>query len=148
LAPDEDRLEVFARWLTAPDNPYFAKAAVNRIWYHLFGRGIVDPVDDLRGTNPPCNAPLLEALADGFVRHGFDRKHLIPTILKSRPYQPRAAPTATNEADDIYFSHARVRLLPAEALLDAISTATESPEKFPGMPLGATAASLPDGEYK
>jgi hypothetical protein len=148
LTPNEDRLEALARWLTAPENPYFARAAVNRIWYHLFGRGIVEPVDDLRGTNPPCNEPLLEALAADFVRHGFDRKHLIRTILQSRTYQLRANAMATNEADDIYFSHARVRLLPAEALLDAISTATESPEKFPGMPLGATAVSLPDGEYK
>ncbi len=148
LAPDADRLEVFARWLTAPDNPFFARAAVNRIWYHLFGRGIVDPVDDLRGTNPPCNAPLLEALAEDFVRHGFDRKYLIRTILQSRTYQLSSATTATNEADEIYFSHARIRLLPAEALLDAISTATESPEKFPGLPLGTPAAELPDGEYK
>jgi hypothetical protein len=148
LAPGEDRLEALARWLTAPENPYFARAAVNRIWYHLFGRGIVDPVDDLRGTNPPCNEPLLEALAADFVRHGFDRKHLIRTVLRSRTYQLSASPTATNEADDVYFSHARVRLLPAEALLDAISAATESPEKFPGLPPGTTAAALPDGEYK
>jgi hypothetical protein len=148
LRPEEDRREVFARWLTGPENPFFARAAVNRIWYHLFGRGIVDPVDDLRSTNPPSNEALLDALAADFVRHGFDRKHLIRTIMKSRTYQLGSQTTATNADDEKYFSHARVRLLGAEQLLDAIGAATDVPEKFPGFPLGTAAVALPDGEYK
>jgi hypothetical protein len=148
IRPGEDRREVLARWLTAPDNPFFARAAANRIWYHLFGRGLVDPVDDLRSTNPPSNEALLDALAADLVRHRFDRKHLIRTILKSRTYQLSARTTTTNAADDRYFSHARVRLLGAEQLLDAICTATGMAEKFPNFPLGTPAVALPDGEYK
>jgi hypothetical protein len=143
-----DRREVLARWLTAPDNPFFARAAANRIWYHLLGRGIVQPVDDLRSTNPPSNPELLDALAEDLVRHKFDRKHLIRTILRSRTYQlgPDPTPGADDDAKD--FAHARVRLLQAEQLLDAICSATGVPEKFPGLPLGTPAVALPDGEYK
>jgi hypothetical protein len=139
---------VLARWLTRPDNPFFARAAVNRIWYHLFGQGLVDPVDDLRSTNPPSNQELLDALAVDFVRHGFDRKHVIRTILKSRTYQLAAQTTPTNEGDEKYFSHARVRLLQAEQLLDAIGAATGTAEKFNGFPVGTLAVALPDGEYR
>jgi len=148
LRPDEDRVDAFARWLTGPDNPYFARACANRIWYHLVGRGIVDPVDDLRGTNPPSNAELLDALAADFVKHGYDRKYLIRKIMLSRTYQLSWQTTPTNADDDRYFSHAKVRLPRAEAILDAISSATGSPEKFPNFPPGTTAAELPDGEYK
>jgi hypothetical protein len=148
LQPADDRLDAFARWATSADNPFFARAAANRIWYHLFGRGIVDPVDDLRSTNPPSNAELLDALAADFVQHGYDRKYLIRTIMQSRTYQLSWQTTPTNADDDSYFSHAKVRLPRAEALLDAISSATGSPEKFPEFPLGTTAAELPDGEYK
>jgi hypothetical protein len=144
----DDRRAVLARWLTSPENPFFARAAVNRIWYHLFGRGIVDPVDDLRSTNPPCNEELMAALADDFMRHSFDRKHLIRTILRSRTYQLTSRTTPTNAADGKYFSHAQVRLLQAEQLLDAISSATGVAERFPGFPLGRSAVSLPDGEHK
>jgi hypothetical protein len=148
VPPGQDRREVLARWLTGPANPFFARAAVNRIWYHLFGQGVVDPVDDLRGTNPPSNEGLLDALAADFVRHGFDRKHLIRTILRSRTYQLSSRPTPSNGDDQHYFSHARVRLLQAEQLLDAIGAATGAAEKFPGFPAGTSAVSLPDGEYK
>jgi hypothetical protein len=148
LRPDEDRVDVFARWLTGPENPFFARACANRIWYHMFGRGIVDPVDDLRGTNPPSNAELLDALAADFVKHGYDRKYLIRKIMLSRVYQSSWQTTATNADDDKYSSHAKIRLPRAEAILDAISSATFSPEKFPAFPLGTTAAELPDGEYK
>jgi hypothetical protein len=144
----EDRLDVLASWLTSAENPFFARAAVNRIWYHLFGRGIVDPVDDLRSTNPPSNAELLDALAADFVKHGFDRKYLIRKIMLSRTYQQSWQTTATNADDDKYFSHAKVRLPRAEALLDAICSATETAEKFPQFPAGTSAVSLPDGEYK
>ncbi len=148
LAPTEDRREVLARWLTSPGNPFFARNAVNRIWYHLFGQGIVEPVDDFRGSNPPCNEELLDALAADFVRHGFDRKYLIRTIVSSRTYQLSAAPTENNVENVRYFSHARVRLLQAEQLLDAIASAAGAAVKFPAIPLGASAAALPDGEYK
>jgi hypothetical protein len=148
LGANQDRREVLARWLTAPDNPFFARNAVNRIWYHLFGRGIVEPVDDFRGTNPPSNEELLDALAADFVRHGFDRKYLIRTIVSSRTYQLSSLSTAGNADDSRYISHARVRLLQAEQLLDAIATATGAAAKFPGFPVGVSAVSLPDGEYK
>jgi hypothetical protein len=148
IPPHEDRREILARWLTSPDNPFFAREAVNRIWFHLFGRGIVDPVDDLRSTNPPSNEELLSALAADFVRHHFDRKYLIRTIMKSRTYQLSSQTRPSNSEDDKYFSHSRVRLLGAEQLLDAIVAATGTAEKFPGCPLGTPAAALPDGEYQ
>ncbi len=148
IGAEVDRREVFARWLTARENPFFARAAVNRVWYHLFGRGIVEPLDDFRSTNPPTNPELLDALAGDFVRHGFDRKHLIRTIMRSHTYQLSSKPTPTNRDDEKYFSHARIRLLQAEQLLDAVASATGMAEKFPGLPLGTPAVALPDGEYK
>lgn len=144
----EDRREILARWLTAPENPFFSKAAVNRIWYHLFGRGIVEPVDDMRSTNPPSNDGLLEALADDFAKHHFDRKYMIRTIMCSRAYQLGSETTLSNADDEKYFSHARVRLLAAEAMLNAVCEASGAAEKFPGFPLGTSAAALPDGEFK
>jgi hypothetical protein len=148
VPPHADRREVLASWLTGPENPFFARAAVNRIWFHLFGRGIVDPVDDFRSTNPPSHEDLLSFLASDFVQHGFDRKHLIRTMMKSRIYQLSSQVTSTNAEDDKYFSHARVRLLGAEQLLDAIVSATGTAEKFPGWPLGTPAVALADGEYQ
>jgi hypothetical protein len=144
----EDRREVLARWLTSPKNPFFSKAAVNRIWYHLFGRGIVEPVDDMRSTNPASNEGLLGALAADFVEHNFDRKRLIRTIMCSRTYQLSSQTTPTNIDEEKYFAHARVRLLPAEAMLNAVCEASGSEEKFPGFPLGTSASALPDGEFK
>jgi hypothetical protein len=141
-----DRRELLAEWLTRPDNPYFARVAVNRIWYHLFGRGIVEPVDDFRDSNPPCNAELLDALAADFVAHHFDVRHTLRTILNSAAYQLSAATNAFTENDDVYFSHARVRQLSAEQLLDAICQVSGVPEKFSGVPVGTRAAQLPDGE--
>lgn len=143
-----DRREILARWLTSPDNPFFARAAVNRIWYHLIGRGIVEPVDDFRSTNPPSNEALLDALANDFVKNRFDRKHLIRTIMQSRTYQLSPNPLPGNAEDEKYFSRGRLRRLQAEQMLDAISAATGTPEKFPGLPLGIPAVALPDGEYK
>lgn len=143
-----DRRAVFAEWLTAPENPYFARTSVNRLWFHVFGRGIVEPVDDFRTSNPPSHPEVLEALTEEFVRSGFDRKHILRIILNSRVYQLSSRTTPTNAEDERYFSHATIRLLPAESLLDAISQATEVPEKFPGLPVGTAAIELPDGEYK
>ncbi|HSQ57609.1 MAG TPA: DUF1549 and DUF1553 domain-containing protein [Gemmata sp.] len=148
LAPDADRRAAFADWLTSATNPYFARASANRIWFHLFGRGIVDPVDDVRRTNPPAIPALLDALADDLVKHHFDRKHLIRTIMNSRVYQASGEKTPTNADDTRYFSRSVPRRLGAEALLDAISDATGSPEKFRDFPPGRRAIQIADGEFK
>jgi hypothetical protein len=147
VPPGKDRRAVLADWVTAPDNPFFAKATVNRIWYHLNGRGVVDPVDDFRDSNPSANDELLEALAKDFVASKFDVKHLIKVIMTSRTYQLSAQANDFNKDDNKYFSHAVTKLLPAEPLLDALCTATEVPEKFAGQPLGTRAVQLPDGEF-
>jgi hypothetical protein len=147
LGPEDDRREAFARWLTAPDNPYFARAAANRIWFHLFGRGIVDPVDDFRGTNPPSIPALLDALAADLVANKFDRKHLIRTIMNSRVYQLSGEKNAANADDVRYFSRHVPRRIAAEALLDAVCDVTGVPEKFKGFPEGTRAVQLPDGEF-
>jgi hypothetical protein len=144
---DPDRRGAFTRWLTAPDNPYFARAATNRIWFHLFGRGIVEPVDDFRCTNPPSIPDLLDALTADFVEHRFDRKHLIRTIMNSHTYQTSRRTSATNADDVKYFSHQVPRRVGAEALLDAVCDATGVPEKFKGFPAGTRAVQLPDGEF-
>ncbi len=141
--PETDRRKAFIDWLTAPDNLFFARVEVNRIWSYLFGRGIVDPVDDFRDSNPPSNAELLDALARDFVEHGFDRKHIIRTILNSRTYQTTFRPNVWNEDDKKYFSHQQPRMLSAEQLLDAISFVTEVPEKFGSLPHGTLATQLP-----
>ncbi len=146
VPPHTDRRVALAEWLTAPSNPFFARAAVNRIWFHLMGRGIVDPVDDFRDSNPPANDALLDALARDFVDHHFDIKQLIRTIMNSRTYQLSAATNEFNKEDNKYFSHATTKLLTAEQLLDALCTVTERPEKFPGLPAGTRATQLPDGE--
>lgn len=148
IGPDEDRRIAFANWLTAPDNRWFALNSVNRLWYHIFGRGLIDPVDDVRDSNPPSHPELMDELSREFVASGFDRKHVLRIITKSNVYQLDYHPTATNADDHRYFSHAEIRLRPAEALLDAISQVTEVAERFPDSPVGATAVSLPDGEYK
>ncbi len=119
-----DRRVAFAFWLTRPDNPYFAYVAVNRIWADLMGRGIVEPVDDFRSSNPPSNVPLLNALAQEFVRSGYDRKHILRIICNSETYQRTAQPNRFNVSDEALFSHAKVRLLTAEQLKDAIGLAT------------------------
>jgi hypothetical protein len=141
-----DRREVLAEWLTRPDNPFFARAAVNRVWYHLFGRGIVEPVDDFRDSNPPCNPELLDALAVDFVAHHYDVKHTLRTILNCSTYKLASATNPFNQDDDVYFSHCRVRQLSAEQLLDAISQATGVAERYSGVPPVTRAAQLPDGE--
>ena len=144
VAPQQDRREVFAHWLTDPENPFFAKAAVNRIWGYIMGNGIVEPVDDFRDSNPPSNEELLTALAQDFIDSGFDQKHVIRTILNSATYQLSSKKNEWNAEDDTYFSHSNVRLLSAEQLLDAICQVTDVPEKFPGLPAGTVATALPD----
>jgi Protein of unknown function (DUF1553)/Protein of unknown function (DUF1549) len=148
LDPGTDRRVEYARWLTTPENPYFARSLANRIWSYFFHRGIIDPVDDLRSTNPPINAPLLDALTKEFVEHKFDMRHLMQVIVSSRTYQRSSAPNETNAQDDLDFSHAIPRRLPAEALLDSLVQATGVKENFAGAPAGFTAAQLPDGNVQ
>lgn len=140
---DTDRRQSFADWLTTADNPFFAKIEVNRIWSHLLGRGIVDPVDDFRESNPPANGPLLDALAQDFVEHGFDRKHVIRTIVSSRTYQMSHRPNDFNRDDSKYFSHYWPRLLTAEQMLDAICHVTGIEETFESLPTGMKATQIP-----
>lgn len=144
---DHDRRIAFARWLTSPDNPFFARVAANRVWADLLGRGIVDPPDDFRADNPPSNPELLDALARQFVTSGFDQKTLMRGILNSRVYQLSSRTNSLNAGDDRYFSHARARLLNAEQLLDAISHVTGVPERFAGLPPGTRATSLPSPDF-
>jgi len=124
--PQADRRTFFVDWLTKPGNPFFARVEVNRIWADLLGRGIVEPIDDFRSSNPPANVPLLDALAKEFERSGFDRKHMIRLICNSRTYQRSTATNRFNETDEALFSHARIRLLGAEQVKDAIAVATRA----------------------
>jgi hypothetical protein len=142
LDPGADRLRVLADWVAAPDNPFFARAQVNRVWYHLLGRGLVDPNDDFRASNPPANGPLLEALTQDFVAHRFDLRHLVRTIMNSRTYQLSAAPNDTNGDDDSHCSRALVRPLQAEVLLDALAQVTGATVKFNGYAPGVRAGQL------
>lgn len=121
-----DRRDGFAKWLTDASNPLFARVEVNRIWAHLLGRGIVEPIDDFRSSNPPSNAPLLDYLAAEFARSGYDRKHIIRLVCLSETYQRSSQTNAFNAQDDALFSHAKPRLLTAEQLKDAIGMATRS----------------------
>ncbi len=143
FAEDADRLLALADWTARPDNPYFARAQVNRVWYHLLGRGLVDPLDDFRASNPPVNAPLLDALARDLASNHFDLRHLVRTILRSHAYQLSAIPNETNRADETNFSRALVRPLQAEQLLDAVCQVTGVPSRFPGLPPGTRAGQLP-----
>ena len=124
--PDADRRAIFIEWLTKHENPFFARVAVNRIWAHLLGRGIVHPVDDFRSSNPPTNPELLDALAADFESRGFDRKHIVRTICNSRTYQLGTATTKWNEADQTLFSHYIPRRLTGEQLRDAIGYASRT----------------------
>jgi hypothetical protein len=142
LGKDEDRLLALADWIAKPDNPFFARAQANRVWYHLLGRGLVEPNDDFRASNPPANAPLLDALARDLAAHGFDLRHLIRTIMTSTTYQLSAVPNVTNREDESNFSHAMVRALPAEVLLDALGQASGARVRFRGLPEGMRATQL------
>jgi hypothetical protein len=142
-AAEGDRLRALADWVAQPDNPFFARAQANRIWQHLVGRGIVEPLDDFRASNPPVNEPLLDALAHDLAGHNFDLRHLVRTILNSRTYQLAAAPNATNREDENNFSHAVVRPLQAEQLLDALTQVLAVPVRYTGFPVGVRAGQLP-----
>jgi hypothetical protein len=139
IPEDQDPRAALADWMTAPDNPFFAKAIVNRVWNVFFGRGIVDPVDDFRTSNPPSNGPLLDWLAKDFIAHHFDLKHLMRTIMSSHLYQLSSLPNDTNKADLKNYSRSYRRRLPAEVLLDAVCAVTESTETYQGAPSGTRA---------
>jgi len=147
LSPDDDPRQALADWMTRKDNPLFARTLVNRYWKHFFGRGIVEPEDDLRETNPPTNPELLDALAKHFADSGFDLKDLIRTITRSQTYQLSAIPNSYNAVDKQYFSRFYPRRLTAEVLLDAIDQVTRSPSAFNGLPPGTRAVELPDNSY-
>jgi WD40 repeat protein len=135
---DDPRIQL-AEWMTNPANPYFAKAAVNRVWATFLGRGFVEPVDDFRISNPASNEPLLNALAEDFASRGYDLKQLIRTILNSRLYQLSSAPNEYNLADTKNYSRSLRRRLPAEVLLDAMDDVTEVRDTFNGCPPGTRA---------
>ena len=146
VSPDLERRDALAGWMTLPNNPFLGKSIVNRIWFHLNGRGIVDPVDDFRDSNPSANDDLLDALAKDFVAKKFDLKHVIRTIMNSRTYQLSAQTNDFNKDDNKYFSHSMTRLYSAEPLFDALCNLTGVPEAFAGMPAGTRAVQLPDGD--
>ena len=157
IPSDKDRRQMLASWLTRLDNPFFARAFVNRVWYHLNGRGVVEPVDDFRDSNPSANDPLLKALAAEFVSSGYRLRPLIRSIVNSRTYQLSPIPNTSNRGDKRYFSHMHARPLPAEVLLDAVCNVTGVPEEYeiakdytiglpPGtikLPVGTRAVQLP-----
>jgi hypothetical protein len=134
-----DPRRALADWMTDENNPFFARASVNRVWAAFFGRGIVDPVDDFRLSNPPSNPPLLDALAREFVRQKYDLKALMRTIMASHLYQLSATPNESNRADTRNFSRAYRRRLPAEVMADAVADVTGVPDTYDGMPPGSRA---------
>lgn len=141
----EDRREVLAQWLTSPDNRPFNRNLANFVWEHFFGRGITDPIDDVRISNPPVNAPLLDALADRLVQTDYDIRQLVRDICASHAYQRSTRPNETNRADTTNFSRAQVRRIRAEVLLDSISQVTQTEDDFRGLPRGARAVEIVDG---
>ncbi len=144
LEDGQDPRVVLAAWMTSADNRLFARAIVNRVWKKCFAVGLIEPVDDLRATNPATNEPLLEALCDDLIAHEFDLKHLLRTLLVSRTYSLDSGPLPTNAQDRKFFSHYYPRRLPAEVLADALTRATGIPDRFTGYAEGLRAVQLPD----
>jgi len=142
----KDRREVLVKWLASPENPYFATSVANRVWAHFFGIGIVEPVDDIRVSNPSSNPELFQALGEKLTSYNYDFKQLVRDIANSQTYQRASQPNASNETDLKNFSHARIRRIPAESLLDCLSQVTDVPDKFGGLPLGARAVQIADGQ--
>jgi hypothetical protein len=141
----KDRRAVLAQWLTAPENPYFATNVANRVWAHFFGRGIVEPVDDVRISNPPSNPELLQSLGQKLVEYKFDFRQLVRDICNSHAYQRSMVRNDSNSFDERNFAHANVRRVPAEQLLDCLGQVTATKDKFQGLPLGARAVQIADG---
>ncbi len=147
IPADEDPREELADWMSRHENPFFARALVNRYWKHFFGRGLVDPEDDMRVTNPASNPALLDALASDFIQSNFDLKHLVRTITNSQTYQLSSIPNDYNEHDKQNFSRYYPRRLQAEVLLDSIDVLTATPTQFAGLPSGTRAVQLPDNAF-
>jgi hypothetical protein len=141
----KDRREVLAEWLASPRNPYFAQNFVNRIWHHFFNIGIVEPVDDVRVSNPASNEPLLIELAKRFTESNYDFKGLVRDICRSEAYQRSTEKNASNETDERNFASQTLRRIKAESMLDIISQVTGTQDKFPSLPLGARAVQIADG---
>lgn len=144
VANQGSRREQLSHWLTSKDNQYFAKSYVNRLWGYLFGRGIIEPIDDIRAGNPPTNPELLDALTRDFIASGFDMRHVLRTICRSRAYQHSVKSNRWNVDDELNYSRSIPRRLPAEVLFDAIHAVTGSTPRVPGAPSGFRAAELPD----
>jgi hypothetical protein len=136
-----------AEWLTSGQNPLFSRNIANRIWGYYLGTGLVDPIDDLRATNPPSNPELLDALAADLVAQGFNLRRLMRSIMTSRVYQLSSTAPPENVGDTRFYTHYNLKRLPAEVLLDAIDFVTGTKEKFDEVPLGMRAIELPDPNY-
>ena len=141
----QDRREILADWMASPKNPFFSRNLANIVWAHFFGIGIINPVDDVRISNPASNPQLLDALAQRFTDYNYDFKRLVRDICTSRTYQLSTRVNESNQGDNSNFSHGSIRRLRAEVMLDAISQATDTKNKFRGLPLGARAVQIADG---
>ncbi len=152
VEPGDDPRQVLVDWMVDARNPFFATAVVNRYWAHFFGRGIVDPIDDMRVTNPPSNPELLDALAQDFIAHKYSLKHLVRTLCKSRTYQLSATPNEFNDRDRHAYARYYPKRMSAEVLFDAITQVTGSPPNFNGLPQDRYAPSraimLPDESFR
>ncbi|MGF1579061.1 MAG: DUF1549 domain-containing protein [Gemmataceae bacterium] len=144
LKPGDDPRIALAKWITSPKNEYFAGAMVNRLWAHFFKVGLVEPIDDLRASNPPSNPMLWDSLVKEFVARKYDIRHMIRLIVNSRAYQLDSQTTENNKRDQRFYSHYYARRMTAEVLLDALSSVTGVPEQFPGYPRGMRAIQIPD----
>ena len=144
LSADDDPRHALVDWMAAPNNPFFAKSLTNRYWKHFFNRGLVDPEDDMRATNPATNPELLEQLAYHFINSKFDLKKLVKTICESKTYQLSAMPNKYNAKDKQNFSRYYPRRLNAEVLLDAINDFCDTTSNFSGLPTGTRAIQIPD----
>ncbi len=142
----KDRRGLMAEWLASPKNPYFATNLSNMVWTHFFGLGIINEVDDVRVSNPPSNSELLQELGKKFTEYNYDFKRLVKDIVLSNSYQLSTQTNPSNESDTKNFSHSSIRRIKAETFLDCISQVTETKNKFPGLPLGARAVQIADGQ--
>jgi hypothetical protein len=145
IPPGADKREIVAKWLASPENPYFAKNLANIVWAHFLGKGIINPVDDVRISNPASNPELLDALGQRFTEYHYDFRRLVKDICTSRSYQLATRTNESNELDEKNFSHGAIRRVRAEVLLDVINQATDSKQKFKGLPLGSRAVQIADG---
>jgi hypothetical protein len=140
-----DRRQVMADWLTSDENPFFAQNLANRVWQHFFGIGIIEPVDDVRVSNPPSNPELLEALAKKFMEYDYDLRKLVKDICLSNTYQRSTMRNESNLTDEKNFAHQSVRRIKAESMLDIISQVTGTKDDFAKLPVGARATQIADG---